>query len=71
MSEKKQTQLQKHRLAAGLSQAQLAKKSGIPAGTIKRHEQLGTIGSMKISNAKALADALGVPIEALLEPDDQ
>lgn len=70
MSEKKQTQLQKARLAAGLSQSQLAKASGVPAGTIKRHEQLGTIGSLNLRNAKSLADALGVPIEALLEPDE-
>ena len=71
MSEKKQTQLQKARLAAGLSQSQLAKKSGVPVGTIRGHELLGSIGGARVTTVKALADALGVPIEALLEPDDQ
>lgn len=65
----KQTQLQKHRLAAGLSQNQLARATGIPVGTIRDYEQTGSIGGARASTAKILADVLGVTIEDLLEPD--
>ena len=64
-----QTQLQKHRLAAGLSQSQLARTTGIPVGTIRDYEQTGSIGGARVVTVKTLADALGVTIEDLLEPD--
>ena len=64
----KRTQLQKYRLAAGLSQNQLARATGIPVGTIRDYEQTGSIGGARASTAKILADVLGVTIEDLLEP---
>ena len=60
--------LQLARLAAGLSQSQLAKASGVPVGTIRDYEQNGSIGGARASTAKILADVLGVTIEELLEP---
>ena len=68
MKMKMETRLQLARLAAGLSQSQLAKASGVPVGTIRDYEQNGSIGGARASTAKILADVLGVTIEELLEP---
>lgn len=60
--------LRELRLKAGLTQLQLAEKSGVNARQIRRVE-LGTsqIENVTLINAKRLADALGVGIEELLE----
>lgn len=54
-----------YREAAGLSQGQLAEKSGIPAGTIKNWEQ-GRRIPRDVYQIHAVAVALGVSIENLL-----
>jgi transcriptional regulator with XRE-family HTH domain len=58
--------LQELRVAAGLTQKQLAGESGIPQPTIAHWER----GSREplMSNAALLADALGVPVQSLYEP---
>lgn len=60
--------LRELRQKAGLTQLQLAEKSGVNARQIRRVE-LGTsqIENVTLINAKRLADALGVGIEELLE----
>ena len=60
--------LQEKRLAAGMSQSQLAKASGVPVGVLQHYEQ----GSRNIDGAKLetladLAAALGCKIPELLE----
>lgn len=61
------TPLEVARRAAGLTRQQLSKKSGISLGTIKEYEQRRN----NINNARAvivvdLADALGVPVQKIL-----
>ena len=61
------TPLEVERRAAGLTRQQLSKKSGISLGTIKEYEQRRN----NINNARAvivvdLADALGVPVQKIL-----
>ena len=60
--------LRELRKQAGLSQKELAEKSGVYVRQIRRVE-LGTsqIENVTLANAKRLADALGVSIEELLE----
>lgn len=60
--------LRELRLKAGLTQKELAIRSGVHSRQIQRVE-LGTskIENLTLVNAKRLADALGVPIEELLE----
>jgi transcriptional regulator with XRE-family HTH domain len=62
--------LSEKRQAAGYSQAGLAEASGITSSMIKDYEQgRRDIGGMGIRRAKALADALGVKIEELIEDE--
>lgn len=63
--------LQEKRIAAGLSQSQLAKLSGVPVGVLQHYEQ----GSRQIDGAKLetladLAAALGCKIVDILESPD-
>ena len=60
--------LRELRLKAGLTQKELAIRSGVHSRQIQRVE-LGTskIENLRLVNAKRLADALGVPIEELVE----
>ena len=60
--------LRELRHKAGLTQKELAIRSGVNIRQIQRVE-LGTsqIENVTLANAKRLADALGVPIEELLE----
>jgi transcriptional regulator with XRE-family HTH domain len=63
--------IQKLRVAAGLSQSQLATASGISVYTIQDYEHgRRDIGGIGIRRAKALADALGCKIEDLLKAAD-
>jgi transcriptional regulator with XRE-family HTH domain len=55
--------LQKLRLAKGLSQSQLAKAAGIPAGTLKSWEHGRR--TMLFDAAVKLADALDVSLDEL------
>jgi transcriptional regulator with XRE-family HTH domain len=59
--------LKEVREAAGLTQAQLAERSGIPLGTIREYEQ--NKREPLVSKAGKLARALGQTIEALLPND--
>jgi transcriptional regulator with XRE-family HTH domain len=56
------------RQAAGMTQASLAERSGIPLGTIREWEQ--SKREPLFSKAGRLARALSVPMESLL-PDDE
>ena len=49
------------RTAAGLTQEGLARKSGVPLGSIREYEQI-TRGPL-LDNASLLADALGVSLD--------
>lgn len=62
--------LRELRKRAGLSQKELAEKSGVYVRQIRRVE-LGNsqIENVTLINAKRLADALGIPIEELLEKE--
>ena len=65
---KKQTNLKRKRLAAGLSQAQLAKLAGIPVRTIQQYEQAQKdIGKAKAEAVIALARVLCCDAQQLLE----
>lgn len=60
--------LRELRKRAGLSQKELAEKSGVNVRQIRRVElETSQIENVTLINAKRLADALGVPIEELLE----
>ena len=60
--------LQKLRKAAGLSQSQLADKSGISWRTIQEYEQgRKRLNGISIERALPLARALGVTIEDLID----
>jgi putative transcriptional regulator len=54
------------REAAGLTQAQLAKRAGVDEKTVRKVESGKHLPSL--STAMKIAAALGVPITALLEP---
>lgn len=58
------------RKAKGLTQAQLAEKSGVPQGTISRMET-GQTGGVDLANLEKLANALGVAAGFLIvhEPE--
>ena len=56
--------LKELRKAAGLSQAQLAKKSGVDIRTIQAYESgARDMGKAQVDNVIKLADALDVPCE--------
>lgn len=65
------TNLQKARIAVGLSQSQLAAKAGLPLSTIQKYE----IGDRNIDRASlsilcALAEALDAKIPKILESEE-
>jgi transcriptional regulator with XRE-family HTH domain len=53
------------RAAAGLSRAELARRAGVPVGTLRNWE--GDRGFPNLPTAMRLAEALGVPVELLAE----
>jgi transcriptional regulator with XRE-family HTH domain len=57
--------LQAFRKAAGLSQSQLARVSGVPVGTIRDYEQNRREPSLE--TAATLARAVGQPLDAFVE----
>ena len=57
--------LEELREARGLSQAELARRSGVPQSTISRIEA-GETGSITLGNLERLADALGVNAAVLI-----
>jgi transcriptional regulator with XRE-family HTH domain len=62
------SKLQDLRKAAGLSQSGLATASGVNVRTLQDYEQSKlNINGISIVRAKAIADALGVRIEDLIE----
>ena len=61
------TKLEWHRLSKELSQKELAETSGVNVRQIQRIEmEEGKMGNMTLTNAIALADALGVDVRELL-----
>ena len=67
-SRKSETNLKKYRLAAGLSQSELAEISDIPVRTIQQYEQRAkNINAAKAESVIALSKALECPVEMLLE----
>lgn len=58
-------QLRQLREANGLSQAELARRSGVPQSTISRLEA-GEVGTVNLAHLEKLADALGVNASALI-----
>lgn len=62
------SKLQEKRIAAGLSQSQLAKAAGVAVGVLQHYEQ-GTrnIDGVKIGTLADLAAALGCKITDILE----
>ncbi|MBQ2553320.1 MAG: helix-turn-helix transcriptional regulator [Treponema sp.] len=67
-SRKSETNLKKYRLAAGLSQSELAEVSGVPVRTIQQYEQrVKNINAAKAESVIALSKALECPIEMLME----
>ena len=65
------TNLQRVRIAAGLSQSQLATKAGLPLSTIQKYE----IGDRNIDRASlsvlcTLAEALDAKIPEILESEE-
>ena len=64
-----QTKLAKLRKAAGLSQRELAYRSGVSLRSVQMYEQRKKdINKAQFSSVRALARALGCPIEALYDP---
>lgn len=64
------TKLQGLRVKKGLSQNDLAMKSGVPKGTIQRYEhQTRAIDSARLSVLCNLAETLDCNIEDILEDD--
>jgi transcriptional regulator with XRE-family HTH domain len=57
--------LQEFREAKGWSQAELARRSGVPQPTISRIES-GRTNSIELGNLERLADALGVNAALLI-----
>ena len=68
MKGKKESCIKSHRLAAGLTQEQLADRSGVNIRQIQRVE-FGTsdAGNLTARNLLAIADALGVDPHSLIE----
>ncbi len=62
--------MKKKRLAQGLTQEQLAEKLGASVDTIKRYES-GEHEAIRLDMACYIADALGVPLQALLPPKER
>ncbi len=58
--------LEELRRARGLSQAELARVSGVPQSTISRIEA-GKTNSIELGNLERLANALGVNAAVLIE----
>jgi transcriptional regulator with XRE-family HTH domain len=56
------------REAAGLSRANLARKAGVPASTLRNWE--GGRGFPGLPACRRLAEAVGVPVERLAEGVD-
>ena len=70
MAAKQQTlgeRIQALRLAAGLSQSQLARAARVPIGTLKNWEQDQAPSRMASSAVVTLAEALGIAAGPLLE----
>lgn len=65
------SKLQEKRIAAGLSQSQLAKAAGVAVGVLQHYEQ-GTrqIDGAKIDTLADLAAALGCKITDILESSE-
>lgn len=67
-SRKSETNLKKYRLAAGLSQSELAEVSGVQVRTIQQYEQrVKNINAAKVESVIALSKALECPVEMLME----
>ena len=67
-SRKSETNLKQYRLAAGLSQSELAEVSGVPVRTIQQYEQrVKNINAAKAESVIALSKALECPVEMLME----
>ena len=67
----KRTNLQKRRLDAGLSQSQLAKKSGLALGTIRSLEQRQRkIENMSITSIVILCNVLKCRIENIVDDEN-
>ncbi|MDR0519701.1 MAG: helix-turn-helix transcriptional regulator [Clostridiales Family XIII bacterium] len=65
------SKIQEQRKRAGLSQAGLAEKGGLPLRTLQDYEQgRRDINGAAVVTVKALADALGCRIEDLIEPTE-
>ena len=58
-------QIRPIREAKGLSQAELARRSGVPQSTISRLEA-GEVGTINLAHLEKLADALAVNASALI-----
>ena len=64
------TRLRRQRLAAGLSQSELADRAGVNIRNIQQYEQRAKdINRAAAASLQSLARALGCRIEELLEPD--
>ncbi len=57
--------IKEHRLKSGINVPQMSKLTGIPIRTI---EALEKRGDCLVSNAKKIADALGLTLNDFLEP---
>lgn len=68
MMKEKEARIKDYRLAAGLTQQQLADRSGVNIRQIQRME-FGTsdAGNLTARNLLAIADALGVDPHSLIE----
>lgn len=65
------TPLEVARRAAGLTRKQLAEKAGVPFRSLECYEQgKNNINGAAVVTVKALAEALGVPIEKILNDDE-
>jgi transcriptional regulator with XRE-family HTH domain len=60
--------VKRHRDAAGLSQQELAFRSGLSLSVIAGIEQ-GKKGDPRLSTVAAIAEALGVPVDGLIAPE--
>lgn len=63
------TKLQYYRVEKGLSKRQLALKAGVSDNVIRRIEKRESYGNVTLQSFKKLADALGVELFELIEPD--
>lgn len=67
---KNKVTLKQARLASGLTQAELAEKSGIKKSSISNYEQGRiTLDNIAFGTVKKLAEVLDVPLESLTEND--